>query len=109
MSKITMTELILVAIKAPGEEPSIARIMNGLETFQSIVGGYIEAIKLTGTLTLICNEDGLSRQLAPNLQLYVGPVVGTVVVTKANSAGNFVSLSAKDQTTALDILRDGAL
>lgn len=40
-------------------------IENTLEAMQEAVGGYIETVKLTDDACLICNEEGMIRNLRP--------------------------------------------
>ena len=60
------SDKILVAIKEVGKEGYFKLIDNTLETFQSIVGGYIETYRLTNDLLIILNEEGKLIELEPN-------------------------------------------
>ena len=56
--------------------------------FQSLVGGYVEVVRLAGSKVALVNEEGLFQGLAPNLTasaLLGIPVVGTVVVVPAKA------------------------
>ena len=56
--------------------------------FQSLVGGYVEVVRLPGGKVALVNEDGLSLGLPPNhaASAVLGiPVVGTVVVVPAKA------------------------
>jgi len=56
--------------------------------FQSLVGGYVEVVRLDRTKVALVNEDGLSLGLPPNpaASAVLGiPVVGTVVVVSAKA------------------------
>ena len=56
--------------------------------FQSLVGGYVEVVRLDRTKVALVNEDGLSLGLPPNpaASALLGiPVVGTVVVVPAKA------------------------
>lgn len=56
--------------------------------FQSLVGGYVEVVRLDRTKVALVNEDGLSLGLPPNpaASAVLGiPVVGTVVVVPATA------------------------
>ena len=51
--------------------------------FQSLVGGYVEVVRLDRTKVALVNEDGLPLGLPPNraASALLGiPVVGTVVI-----------------------------
>lgn len=70
-----------VIYKAPGEEPQIILIENNLETLQSLVEGYIEAVPVTDDTVMIVNEEGRLHGLDPNFfvgmlgEFVLGPVV----------------------------------
>lgn len=56
--------------------------------FQSLVGGYVEVVRLDRAKVALVNEDGLSLGLPPNpaASALLGiPVVGTVVVVPAKA------------------------
>ena len=56
--------------------------------FQSLVGGYVEVVRLDRTKVALVNEDGLSLGLPPNraASALLGiPVVGTVVIVPATA------------------------
>jgi hypothetical protein len=56
--------------------------------FQSLVGGYVEVVRLPGGKVALVNEEGLLQGLAPNptASAVLGiPVVGTVVVVPAKA------------------------
>ena len=71
---------IRVIIKRPDEEfGHIAYIMNTLESLQAKVGGFIEVVRLTPKVAIICNEEGKLRGMDPNMridgEMFVGPIV----------------------------------
>ena len=48
-----------VIVIAPNENPVVKEIDRGLTSFQSVVGGYIEAIyPFDDLVALVCNEEG---------------------------------------------------
>lgn len=58
-----------IVVAPPNEEAYVYKVENELEAFQSVVGGYIEAVTVTvngDTFSLFCNEDGLFKQLPFN-------------------------------------------
>ncbi len=67
-----------------------------LAVLQDAVGGHIEtcARKDCGALTLdaYCNEDGIALDLPVNRLVDGAPILGPIVVTAANDAGETVSL-----------------
>ena len=71
---------IRVIVKRPDEKYGhVAHIMNTLESLQAQVGGYIEAVRLTSKVVIICNEEGRLRGMEPNIRIggkmFVGPIV----------------------------------
>jgi hypothetical protein len=57
---------IVVLHFAVGEEPEVAIVNDDLETWQALVGGYLEQLPLTTRLRLIYNEDGRALGLPRN-------------------------------------------
>ena len=53
-------------LKHPNSNPQIIEIDNTLDALQGAVGGYIEHVKLTDTVGIICNEDGKFNGSDPN-------------------------------------------
>jgi hypothetical protein len=56
--------------------------------FQSLVGGYVEVVRLDRTKVALVNEDGMALGLPPNpaASMVLGiPVVGTVVIVPAKA------------------------
>ena len=87
-----------VWIKNPGESFCKREIENSLESFQEIVGGYIEIVQgsLYGDL-LICNEDGKVKGLPYNCMINDHMIVGPVILI-GSEADDFadVTLTEKD-------------
>ena len=71
--------LIRAIIKEPHEPAREELIENTLDTFQRLVGGYIETVTLGADWTVICNEEGRLEGLPYNMELcgvdFVGPIV----------------------------------
>lgn len=70
---------------------------NTLETFQKLVGGYIETTSIVGLrekgIIIVCNEMGLLDGLAPNVNAYPFFFCGNLVFTSYDDEGDFVSLT----------------
>lgn len=61
------TAKITVLVVEPGEVPYVKEIDSGLESLQSEVDGWIEAIyPYEDPVAIICNEDGKINRLRPN-------------------------------------------
>ncbi len=70
---------ISVWIKLPGMKPEKRIVENTLESFQNIVGGYIEVVTLTGGKdAIVCNEEGRIQGLAPNCVIANAAIHGFV-------------------------------
>lgn len=60
-------ENIKVVIVEPGKPAEIKQIQATLETYQALVGGYIECIyPFKDPVGLVCNEEGKNNGLPPN-------------------------------------------
>jgi hypothetical protein len=80
----------------PGKEPKVEEIGSGLESFQEIVGGYIQGIKLTDEFYLFCNEEGRLEGLPYCCYCQKGGrLVGTIFVTRTKGEES-VSLQEGD-------------
>ncbi len=86
-----------VIIKRPGEPaallPAPARV--NLDFLAPLIGGYIEILPkralppdVLRDTTVIVNEEGELRGLAPNLQFASNTILGPVVVTLTNEEGD---------------------
>lgn len=59
-----------VVLVKPGKYPQITEIEPGLESYQKIVGGYIQAVyPFENPVALICNEEGKLTDLTLNRAL----------------------------------------
>lgn len=98
------SDRILVCIKNPGADPYVDVVENSLETFQQLVGGYIESYTIAEDLTLLCNEEGLLMGLPYNANIagnkFVGPVVAVGI-----KGENFCAVPAASVPFILRILR----
>lgn len=74
-----MSNEIKVIVKKPGEEPYETTIPNTLEACQDLVGGYIEVFPVATDACIICNEEGLLRDLPFNCIVQGNPFVGPIV------------------------------
>lgn len=89
-----------------GKDPVRITIQNKLEKMQALVGGYIEPVRITHDLTLVCNEDGMSLNLRPNR---VAPsihdvILGNFFITSDGPDGDFVSLTSEQISEALSYM-----
>lgn len=59
-------EDIRILVKLPGKPWELRTVPDTLESYQSLVGGYIETVTLASDLVLVCNEEGLLLDLPSN-------------------------------------------
>jgi hypothetical protein len=109
--------MMRVVVKRPGFHPVVENVKPGLESMQSLVGGYIEcAMRGHGffdgdDLVIYCNEEGQRLNLADNV---VRPtdchlVVGAVVAVKVDKQGEDVSMTVEDARQAVRKLKEMGL
>jgi hypothetical protein len=91
MGNDNMEKDIKVVVVNVGEQPEVKVVPNKLETFQSIVGGYIEVIRF-GSCLCVLNEEGKLDNLEPNFTVPNDVIVGNVVFV-GNDGEDFCSLS----------------
>lgn len=87
---------IKVLVVEPNEKPYETVIDNTLEAKQEIVGGYIEAVPLSESAELICNDEGKLIGLPPNRRFGNDIITGTFIIVGANESEHFCSLSDGD-------------
>lgn len=82
-------------VKKVGQIGEIVEVENTLETWQEIVGGYIESFPITSDMFVLCNEEGKLMGLEPNVEIVVGQhpelIVGDFAIVK-NGDGDIESL-----------------
>ena len=82
-------ENIRVVVKKAGAPAEIKWIVNELDTYKDIVGGWIETFGLTDEILIVLNEEGKINGLEPNLLIpcHGGAteyIVGDVVFVSAD-------------------------
>ncbi len=92
---ISACECIRALRVVPGRVPEAAVIPNTLESLQTEVGGYIEALGLDCGVCLICNEEGKLLGLPANRQVGGETIAGTFLIV-GEADGEFCSLSDAD-------------
>ena len=89
----TREKLIRAIIKEPHEPAREELIEPTLDTFQRLVGGYIETVTLGADWTVVCNEEGRLEGLPYNMELCGVDFVGTIVLVGVKGE-NFVDFPA---------------
>lgn len=84
---------IRVIVKEVGKHPTVKEIKNELEVFKSLVGGYIEVVRVTPEILMICNEEGKMQGLPPNFSTGHDVIVGTAVFVAFDGSEDFAGLS----------------
>ena len=98
-------DFITVVIKHPGTEPFVDIVENSLETFQDLVGGYIESYTIATDLTILCNEEGLLNSLPYNIKICGNHFVGTIVAVGIKG-DEFASIKAANVPFVLRTMRE---
>jgi len=57
---------IRAAVYRVGAEMVVQDIPKSLESYQQLVGGYIEVARLPDDLALVCNDEGINYGMPPN-------------------------------------------
>ena len=87
-------EKIRVLYKKVGECPELLEVPNELESFQQLVGGYIETVPLFPSVLAICDEEGKLKGKPFNFKIRGEDIVGSVVcVGYTDGEENFRSLT----------------
>lgn len=71
---------ISVLIKEPGKKPRYVCISDSLTNLQKTVDGYIETVTIAKDLVVICNEEGLIRNLPYNCTICGATLCGTIIM-----------------------------
>ena len=82
-----------VVVKRAGQMPEIRDIKRDLEAYHEIVGGYIECVRISDGIILVCNDEGKLKGLEPNFILGDDIIVGDVF---------FVGVKGEDFTSLSD-------
>lgn len=97
-----------IVVKKVGQMGEIMEVENTLDTFQEIVGGYIETYPIMTDTLIVCNEEGKLMGLEPNIIIQVGQykevVNGNFAIVKQGEE-DFESLDDKQ----IEILRNSGL
>lgn len=73
-----MKDKISVIVKRPRGIPEQVTVPNTLEAFQDLVGGYIECVTIDD-FCVVCDEEGLLKNLPFNCIVHGNPFVGPIV------------------------------
>jgi len=87
--------MINIVFKKPSEKPIIMEIENTLEKLQELVEGYIEVVPANDdkSILMIVNEEGLLKDLKPNVWIKQTCIVGNIIFVQNGDDGEFHSLT----------------
>ena len=90
--------MIEVLVVEPNKLPEKRTIPNKLESFQEIVGGYVECVFLYDRkdVALLCNEEGKIKKLKPCRDIGFDTICGNFIIVGVSDNDNeFHSLTKK--------------
>lgn len=96
-------EIRAMIIKTDTDEAAILeKFPASLESMQAVVGGYLDALRVSHSITIWLNEEGKINGLAPNFYLLdqegkpYDTVVGDVLITGTDEEGETVGLTDEE-------------
>lgn len=101
--------------KLPGVAPEVREGALALEEMQAMVGGgYVEALPggympSNATFDVYINEEGLLKNMTPNLTIGDIPIVGPVIILAHDGEGETRSLTAEEVAAGLAWLGEVAI
>jgi hypothetical protein len=98
---------IKVVVCNVGEHPEVKDIPNTLEAFQGIVEGYIEVVRLSKEVLIVCNEEGKLMNLEPNVHTPNDILVGNLIFCGSDDEGEFASIKDNDLNLVTEFIKGG--
>lgn len=87
-------------------KPRAVDVEASLESFQRIVGGYVEAVKLSAGVHMYINEEGKRLGLPRNLSLPgLGIICGSVCAFATSKNGDEISLTTEQTIAVMEWLK----
>ena len=94
MARKKEPKAVKASVKVPGKRFEVKMLEDDLGVYQSLVGGYIEAVGIGKGVLALCDEDGKFKGLQYNFPIWNGDhIVGTAVLVGRDGEGNFASLT----------------
>lgn len=87
---------MLIVVIPPDAPAYVSEIENELRRMQEVVGGYIETVRLTDGIRVVCNEEGLIWGLPPNKHL--PGFMGTVFLISSEAGPDGETIGLEKQT-----------
>lgn len=101
--KYERKDILKAILKKPYKNPTLIDIDNTLEALQGAVGGYIEAVRLSRGIVILCDEEGKLKGLAPNIELRDDFIFGNVLFVQSDDDGEFTDISWKNIARVLNV------
>ena len=98
--------MLKVVFKKPSEKPVVMEIEHTLNKLQELVEGYIEVVPANQdkSILMIVNEEGLLKNLEPNVWIDNTCIVGNVIFVQNGNDGKFHSLTDDMVRAIIEIL-----
>jgi hypothetical protein len=71
--------MIKAFVKRPNEAPYLTPISAELEAMQELIGGYLEEVKVSADILILCDEEGKLKGKPYNCTFGMHDLVGTLV------------------------------
>lgn len=92
-----MSGFVRIAVKEPKKPWTFCDVVDVLDTYQKLVGGYIECFWSKNQISFFCNEDGKFMDLKYNFRFGNHDfIMGTVFAARIDRYGEFTSLTDDD-------------
>ena len=99
---------VTVVYKEPGEGPEIREVIDTLEEYQNLVGGYIEHVRIKPGLGMIVNEEGKMHDMEPNFVFRGDKILGPAVFV-GDAGEEFDSLTPGQIAAVVDGFKETPL
>jgi hypothetical protein len=103
-----MEQKIRVVVKRAGQDATVEMVEDTLQTYQEIVGGWIEVVECGKGVAMVCNEEGKIDGLDANLMFPDDIIVGDVLFCGVRD-GDMVSLTDKQVQAVQRLIAERAL
>ncbi len=94
-----MSSKIKALVCRVGAEPVVEEREDVFESWQKLVGGWIEVVRVEGGVFLLCNEEGLLLGLPYNRDVARHHIHGDFALVRDDAEGDFASLTDVDVET----------
>lgn len=88
-----------------GQKPYVQEVENELRSLQELVGGYIELLRLSPTILLLCDDEAKLKGREGNRHVGAEIIAGQFIVV-GDTGSSFRSLTADEKTTVLSFFAE---